>query len=135
MEEVKLRPLALARYAKEHLEAYTALKEAKKGHLELCNIKYFLLCRSLELSLKSELLRRGVATAGELKTKFRHDLVTLRDTAINIPTVTFNSEENAIIDALNPYYKDKEFEYPVVGFKTFPVLDDVEQLCSRLIWF
>lgn len=125
--------MALQRYSREHFDAYLLLKLNTKSQMTLLYIKYYLLCRSLELAFKSLLIFYSVTTIDEVKSKYRHNLDKILKDIVGLPTVVLNEQEIEIIKTLNLYYNDKQFEYPKTGLKTFPLLTDVENLCNRFI--
>ncbi|MBU1104581.1 hypothetical protein KJ664_01625 [Patescibacteria group bacterium] len=126
--------VAFQRYAKDHYDAYQILKANTKNFLYLMDIKYYLLCRSIELSFKGLLLQNGLCSVEDLKKegKYGHDLILLMNSIKNLPLVNINKDESNILFVLDEYYKNKEFEYPKTGFKTFPALEDVEKFCERI---
>ena len=101
--------ISLQRYAKENYEAYQILKENTKDDFHLLNIKYYLLCRSLELSFKSLLVFNNITSFDDLKHKYGHDLVKLVGDCEPIGTFTLNKTELTIVKVLNSYYIDKQF--------------------------
>ena len=94
---------------------------------------FFLVCQSIELSLKAYLRGSGFSDA-QLR-KLGHDL----DAGISAATaagvdgyVSLSDQDRAAISAINPYYRFKDFQYSVTGFKSFPHPDVLLELAGRL---
>lgn len=126
--------IALNRYATEHFKAFKILKDNTKSDTDLMYIKYYLLCRCLELCFKEHIVFNGICPFEDLANKYGHNLLVLMNDAESINYIDINSQEETIVKVLNNYYNSKEFEYPKTGLKTFPVIEDVEELCNRLVW-
>jgi HEPN domain-containing protein len=80
---------------------------------------YFLVCRSLELSLKAFLRGSGYSESQLLK--IRHDLEKCVDKAVVAGLdgyVSLSEDDRALISAANVYYKSKDFEYTITGYKS-----------------
>ncbi len=98
---------------------------------------YFLLGRSIELSLKAFLLHCG-KTIKELKqqSKFGHSLEALLELAIESGIekhLRISPVENGIIRLLSYDYADKRFEYRVTGGTYhLPLIDETWHICRKL---
>jgi hypothetical protein len=96
---------------------------------------YFLVCRSLELSLKAFL--RGSGYSGSQLLKIRHDLDKCVETAVMAGLdgyVSLSEDDRALITAANLYYKSKDFEYTMTGYKSRrPRLEALIKLAER-VW-
>ena len=82
---------------------------------------YFLICQSIELSLKAYI--RGCGAAREQLIKIGHDLEKALNTAQSeklsqLFTVTLDQEQ--ALRMINPYYAEKDLQYTEVGFKRYP---------------
>jgi len=89
----------------------------------------------LELFFKSVVLEKTVFSADDLKQTFGHDLVKLaKEASVYRSTITLNKQELDMLGVLNKYYKYKLLEYPRMGMRTYPNIDDVESFCKRFIW-
>lgn len=97
---------------------------------------YFLLGRSVELSLKAFLLACGM-TRRELKSrKYGHDLEALLDEAIMRGIereVSIKDVERGVLQLLNLDYLEKRLEYRVTGGTYYlPLIDVTEQIARKL---
>lgn len=99
---------------------------------------YFLLGRSIELSLKAFLLASGVE-ATELKSReLGHDLSALLGVALQHgleQELKLDSQEAAIIRLLSYDYAEKWFEYPNTGgIYSLPLINVTEEVAKRLAY-
>ncbi|MEX0696919.1 MAG: hypothetical protein WD014_05820 [Dongiaceae bacterium] len=91
---------------------------------------YYLLGHAIELALKSFLRAKG---------KTPHDLWLLRhdlDAALELANslgLPASPVQRAAIHGLNLYYKAKEFEYIVTGYKELPTLEILQECADALI--
>lgn len=124
------------RYGKEHLESYNIINNSKPEPSDLLNIKFFLLCRSIEYSLKAFLLDCGYVE-NELKLKFGHDLDKLLSDVIkklkSIQVVLYmvSEADESVINKISKIYKCKEFEYFKEGVKVVPWLIDLQSTAKN----
>ena len=100
-------------------------------------VPYFLLCRAIELKLKSVHLEQSKQK--EVKDRFGHNLVKSYKA---LPTVlqTLQSTELALLEKADSIYSTKGFEYIKVldalkGFSTFPDLAALDALAIKLLAF
>lgn len=131
---IKNLNIAYWRYSKGHIEAYEILNKKKPNPMDLIWIKFYLLSRSLELSLKSYLFYMGYEEK-ELKNKCGHNLeILLGLVAINgfDAVCKLNSIEIDRVKHLDVYYSKKELEYPKLGKKEVPWLIDSYELARKL---
>lgn len=136
-------PRGLYNYACEFLEAFRVINEKDRKITYLFPVKYYLLCHSLELGLKSYLRSKGYSI-NKLK-DLGHNLTEILEEAHKQKFDSLNTKkEKQIINLLNLYYFSKQFEYITVGFKSVPeimaveklvqkVLDEIEQFSNELI--
>lgn len=99
---------------------------------------YFLLGRSIELSLKAFLLHCGM-TIEELRSKKHgHDLSALLIEAMNrglSKLVKLEAQEIGVIDLLSYDYMEKRFEYRVTGGTyALPLIDVTHDVTRRLAY-
>jgi hypothetical protein len=95
---------------------------------------YFLVCRAIELGLRSYLILHGATLAG-LK-RIGHDLAKAADVAkaagldhaCSLPV-----GGDAAVRAINPYYSTKDLEYVTTGFKSYPASDVLIQYAEALL--
>ncbi len=93
---------------------------------DISKVSYFLLTRSLELGLKAILKIKEGITVLELREKYGHNVYKLYShCSKNDYLPVLDKEYNAALEMLNFYYKDKDFEYTRIGYKTLPDLSYV----------
>jgi len=108
---VYVSPTGFLVYAADFLNAYESYKSDKA----FSPASYYLVCRSLELSMKSFFLAKGV-TRQEIKdrNKYGHALKKLlskaKELGINSISPISDAQEEQIVKA-NDWYVRKEFEY------------------------
>jgi len=131
-----ITPLGFHTYATDFLTAARDLKPSD----HFSPVPYYLYCRSIELSLKSFLLGKGV-TKKILKKKLGHDLVkTLklaRKSGISDLLLLSPDQENCLRKA-NEYYASKGFEYfelanAIRGYSDRPALEELDGLAAELV--
>ena len=115
---------------------YCAAKKLHDNDDETNVVLYYLYGHAIELVLKAVLVFRNFQEKS-LK-KIGHDLIKVWNEAIkNEPSLAnmINDREKleTVLAFLNPYYRDKEFEYIKVGFKRFPSLNDVREIIEELL--
>jgi hypothetical protein len=97
---------------------------------------YFLLGRSIELSLKAFLLHRGLPIKELRKKKFGHNLVTLLNESLNNgieKEIAINNVEKGVIELLSYDYADKRFEYRITGGQyCLPLIDVTCEIAKKL---
>lgn len=129
--------MGMHRYACEFLSA--ALNFTPCGD-EFSPVPYYLICRSIELSLKSYLLARGVMGRPELRSVLGHNLVRALDRAeaAGLGTlVDVSPAERAELQSATTQYSNKEFEYfenigMIFGGARLPDLEVLAGLAARL---
>lgn len=135
----KDNPLMYVHFIEEFIEAYKILEKEKPLPTNLFFVKAFLLGRTIELILKTELILKGYASAWlKKRDNGGHDLIKLlsllgfpNDYLINV--TTYES-----ITHLNLYYGDKKYEYPQkndVEIKNIKFLEDFIRLSIAKIKF
>jgi hypothetical protein len=132
-EELERRttPRGLINYAKEYYKGYETINREHPKDIDCLSVKYYLLCHSLELALKSRLRLNGLSYL-ELK-KLGHDLTKCIKILTEKYEFTFDSRTNEMITCLNQYYSNKEFEYFVMGYKSVPVITEIAQSVHSVI--
>jgi len=129
-------PSGFHRYAQEFMRAEKTFQITDS----FSPVPYYLLCRSIELSLKAYLLLKGYKIK-YLKTKIGHNLKKLLKKAkeLNIEEViTIPTEESDNIFKANLYYEKKGFEYFFVidaftGYKELPDIELLRSVSTRLV--
>ncbi len=115
-------------------EAYLNAAKMQPAAPTASFVSYFLYGHGLELTLKAFLVSQG-STNTRLK-RIGHDLTRALRAAGKHQTfgrVPITDRDRTIIAWLNSYYRDKEFEYLVTGFKSFPAVDEVRDVCERML--
>ena len=103
--------------------------------------KYYMACRSIELSLKAFLLIKGVTRKDLMKRSLGHDLhkIVKKCKELSIHNiVNISQEQEDIIEALNKWYARKGFEYFEIenltsDHRALPEINVVKQLAKSLI--
>lgn len=134
---VFMSPLAFIIYSKDFYNAYTSFSPENA----FSPAAYYLICRSLELSMKAYLLASGVSR-DQLKIKgLGHDLdkILLKSKDLGLSSIVSITDEeyNNIIKA-NRWYVRKGFEYfelknIVESRSTLPDINVLERLAHQLI--
>jgi hypothetical protein len=98
-------------------------------------VPYFLLCRAIELELKSRYL--PTVTQSEVKGRFSHRVI---DAYNKLPPAhrILHAEEASVLATVSPKYADKDFEYfdpqdALGGYKSYPTLDKLDAIALKLI--
>lgn len=127
--EKRLTSRGLLRYAFDYYHAFEHL-DIKYSELEIYEVKYFLLCHSIELAMKAFLREKGYTRRQLINNG--HDLEKLirllRDNDVEIDVSSMVKTFS-----INNYYKNKQFEYPQTGYKELPSLDDMKTLSKLLL--
>lgn len=133
---ISMGPTGFVVYARDFLNAYKFYKIDKP----FSPAKYYLVCRSVELSLKSYLSLKKV-DIDKLKRNYGHDLSKIYKKAVELgitEVVDINHEEAVEIEKANKWYCRKGFEYfgiqNIVESKdTLPDLEILLHLAERSI--
>lgn len=133
MKKQNATPFGFLIHAREFLDTGVLVLNRTKG---VSLPAYFLLGRSVELSLKAFLLARGVK-ASELKSrKYGHNLSALLDAALEhgiLCEVKLEAIEIGVIRLLSYDYMEKRFEYrDTGGTYHLPLIDVTEQVSRKL---
>lgn len=129
-------PTGFLVYATDFLNAY----ESYKSDIKFSPASYYLVCRSLELSMKSFLLAKGI-TRQEIKNEYGHDLQKIlrkaKELGINTTSPISETQEEQIVKA-NDWYARKGFEYfelqnIVDGPETLPNLQALAEIARCLV--
>jgi len=131
-----ITPIGFHSYASEFFEAARAAKRPQ----QFSPVPYYLYCHSIELSLKSFLLCKGVSKQ-ELKKKLMHNLDKIFDRACELGLRQFiemSPDHQACLKEANKYYQAKRFEYfdlynTINGYRDRPVLDVLDSLAELLL--
>ncbi len=102
-------------------------------------VPYFLLCRAIELEIKSRLLLNKKTTRDKLKPDYSHDLVKAYEALDKAEQQILNQNEvECLKKASQIYYKPKGFQYfdpkyAVRAYKEFPDLVLLDSVAEKLI--
>ncbi len=128
------RSFGFCRYGKECIEAFYIIQEDRPSYLSLHAIKFYLVCRSIELTLKSFLLSLE-KDENELKNEFGHDIQYLLKQSIAEGIERLHPIDNKNLESIklvNTYYKTKQFEYIKEGMKRLPSLQELAGFSKSL---
>lgn len=130
-EESRFTAIGLIKYAFDYQKAYTLLQEQEKRVQHLYQVKYYLVCHSIELVLKAFLRMRGYSRKQIID--FGHDLESLLNELYTEHSL-FVDEDSAIrIKSANKYYSSKQHEYPRVGMKELPSITELSSILDLMI--
>lgn len=125
-----LAPEAFAKYAREYLLADTQYRSNS-----FSPVPYFLLCRAIELAIKSIHLQS--IGGPEVKGRFGHNLHLAYD---ELPSEYKNisNDEYELLKLASDIYSKKDFEYfasedALSGYSRFPELSPLRILASKII--
>lgn len=129
-------PFGLFRYAKAYLEGFEIIWEKKPEFTDLHQVKFYLLCHSLELGFKAYLRSQGYALERLKKPELGHNIDNIVDECFKKGLdkyFTFQNNELAYLKSASRYYSNKEFEYIVIGAKSLPLPDILYKIATRLL--
>jgi hypothetical protein len=130
-EEHRTNSMGLWTSARAFFDAASVVAKQSEGRISIP--AYFLYCRSIELFLKAFLrARRGLGAVIRL----RHDLDALMLAAEGegLKSVApLGEEQVGAIEMINPYYRGKELEYIVTGFKRLPQITVLHSCAFTLL--
>ncbi len=121
----------------KHAQEFFQAADLVLGKVEGVSLPaYFLLGRSIELSLKAFLLHSGVPITALRKKKLGHDLRALLELSCQHGIeqhVSIKSVENGVIQLLSFDYAEKRLEYRVTGGTyALPLLDVTWDVARKL---
>ena len=124
--------MGISNDARDFLEAAQIIRSQKP--VAFFTPAYFLVCQSIELSLKAYL--RGLGYSDRQLRAVGHDLVKCVEAAKSEAVdehVDLSEPDLAAIALVNPYYLYKDLQYSTSGYKSFPDIDYLIALGDR-IW-
>jgi hypothetical protein len=129
--QVNLSPDAFHRWATH----YYKCKQDFRSPDKFSPVPYFLLCRAIELEIKSKHLQAKRQT--EVKTEFGHDLIKAY-VALAQGEKVLTDDEIAVLKRANEIYASKGFEYFVPehalsGYSAYPDLETLDAIAGKLI--
>lgn len=119
-------------YSGNYYETFKKIHDINKSELYLYPVKYFLLCRSIELVFKSILLFNNITKSNFRTNKTGHNLIELYNLIKPVSKFKLTNNELIILKTLNSYYSKKEFEYAISSYKELPYLSDIVPIYERL---
>jgi hypothetical protein len=127
---LNLSPEAFHLYACQYLKCKTEFKYSL-----FSPVPYFLLCRAIELELKSRHL--NVKSQRQVKDDYSHNLKKAY-IDLNPAQQVLNADEMQTLEKANDIYKSKGFEYfsphyAMTGYDRYPNLDTLEIIAKKLI--
>lgn len=129
----------MARYSHEFMEAALAVDNeigTREGFEIVAPIPaLYLIGHSIELSLKSFLLHKGVPLRSLRSKQFGHNLHACLRKAKELGLcahIQFTDQEEGVFEILNSLYSTKQLEYIVTGSKNFPVFGPIELFAAKL---
>ena len=133
LEEYEKRTTAmgLLNYTKEYYQGYETINASHPKDVDCMAVKYFLLCHSLELALKSWLRLKGL-TYLELKS-LGHNLEKCVKLLADKYDLHFDPVTTQMIIHTNQYYSNKDFEYFVMGYKSLPAINQLASSVHLII--
>jgi hypothetical protein len=130
--EVNLSPDAFHMWA----EDYYRCKQDFRHRRKFSPVPFFLLCRAIELELKSRHLEQQ--SQKEVKRRFSHDLSKTYD-ALSADQRILTDEERNTLAVASGFYKDKDFEYfnpehALQGYSPYrDILNALDAIAAKLI--
>ncbi|WP_339643000.1 hypothetical protein [uncultured Porticoccus sp.] len=135
----RVGPVGFVSYSQDFLSAY----ESFETHKPFSPSKYYLVCRSIELSLKAYLLTKNLPI-GNLKKRLGHDLdkILRKSKELGFDSdIGISEDEKAELERANLWYKRKGFEYFSIenmvkgyqGNSSLPDLQVLVALANKLI--
>ena len=138
MNDSRTSPIGLLNAGKDFQQACEIIsgklpdKHPSRPNTDLYKVRLFLVGHAFELLFKAILLQCDV-TVEELRSKkYGHDIIALLDKVAEYKLFSITDTEKELLKILNGYYKEKDFEYHVQGYKTYPLVKDLIQLGNRL---
>jgi len=120
-------------YARVYHDAFEELEKLSEGTARFYPATYFLASRSIELALKA-ILRFYEYSLDELSSnKFGHDLTNLIKEIETKNYLIFSEKEKEIIKSTDYWYRTKQYEYQIKGFKKLPRSEDLSFICVLLL--
>jgi hypothetical protein len=136
--EIHVTPFGFIADAADFLDAAKQFKARRR----FSPVHYYLLCHSIELSLKCFLLGKGVSKKALMdKKKYGHHLIKVLTKARQLgidQLVAFTPEYIDNLTKADGYYASKEFEYFEItkaanAYPDLPDLDALARLASELV--
>lgn len=128
--ELRTTHFGLVRMSRDYINAFRIIQERNDKITFLFSVKFYLLAHSIELSLKAYLRFKGYKVT-DLK-KLGHSLTRIYRELSSKFDYKLDEKPFAYIKIIDPYYKNKQFEYPVTGYKDVIELKDLEIITDMI---
>jgi hypothetical protein len=133
---VNLTPFGFLEWASQFLQAANSIGATE----QISPVRYFLVCRSVELALKAFLLAGGFKKRdlrGKLGHRLTHALLEAERMGLG-KIVPLSADEKAVLSAANDRYSSKRFEYfeifdAATGYRDLPSIDLLSVVAERLV--
>ncbi len=130
-------PLFFINYAEDFFEASSSHDSSRN----FSPVKYYLVCHSIELSLKAFLLLKGVSKSKIKNRSLGHDLSKILEKCESLginKIVQISDPQKSVISELNEWYSRKGFEYFEIknlsaGANELPDIALAQELATLLI--
>ncbi len=130
-------PLYFIHYAEDFLEA----SNSHYSERPFSPVKYYLVCHSIELSLKAYLLLSGVSKNEIRDRSLGHNLSNILKKCEELgiqEIVSISDLQRSLVDELNKWYSRKGFEYfevknLIAGVGNLPSVGSADELAASLI--
>lgn len=126
----RLSSMGLSNAARKYLDAAEILQRHSKG---VCMPAYFVACQGLELTLKACL--RGCGRPEDELRELGHNLERIMDEALQVcpeGVIAFTETDWEVVGRINRHYTKRLLQYVISGYKAFPELIDLCDVCERL---
>ena len=129
--------IAFLRKSQDFFDCYLLICKQYNEPILKFSVKYFLLCRSIELLFKSWMVYKRVPEK-IIKSDISHDL---EKALYKIQEIDLEKDLNLKLDRdltnailrLNNFYKPKYFEYPTLGYSELPLYIQFNQPIKLLL--
>ena len=125
-------PRGFLNLAIEYYESFTTICDKYPSITAQLHTKYFLICHAIELVIKAELRIKGVESEILKSRLFGHDFSKLI-VKLHEHNIIIDKQSMIRLESINEYYKTKQFEYPLVGYKELVPLDPLQSLAHLWI--
>ena len=127
--DANLAPSAFRKWASQYIDC-----EAYFCYEKFSPVPYFLLCRAIELSIKSMHLESF--SQAEVKSKFGHDILKAYE-ALPERFQVLTVDECSLLEGASNIYDGKQFEYfesedALTGYSRFPDLATLRAIAYKL---
>lgn len=138
MDPTRTTALGMARFAAQFYAAAIAADDVvglDKGYEAHAPPPVsYMVGHAIELALKAYLLHQGAPLKAIRRLGHNLETAFAKAEAKGLGSImTVSAQDRSVLKILNALYSDKQLEYSVTGFKTFPVFGPMQTLAYRLI--